>query len=1507
MAALAPSHPSSESGLGEATVAPCCSGQGENLEVSHRLFPTVSINSWNATSLSLYPQDVAGKVRQGAVSTNLGRLCSSAPINCIQETKCNSCEGDFGQGAISRLVKDCKVFYSNDRRGSAGVATLVKTSFLEKHDTEVVKLAPILRGHALAIKFVPKDNSHKPFTVFNIYLSSKDPRTRKRQLKALMLIAPPEYSFWVGDWNFVTLPEDSSATTFKDQPTNFLQKWADFTAHFSLREVRQPLHTYYHICKDASLNTTKRLDRIYTSLSETDLAVSPASATAVFLPHSVITRLGRVDGTGTSSASLAVSDHIAVGLRFEQPKGGGGRPPRIPRWLAEEPLFIERLRAILPDYIDDNDSPFDQHSSFIAAAFEAKRDFYQMAKVRAEVELSRMARFSACVKTLKLLCAETPDEAALEDVITANPFIHELVVRAEEGTEISELRSYANELINQEAATSRDDRSKHRYTPSSAGFNVLKSIKTFLPSDRVRLTGLRKTLDDEIAQEPQAMAEIAKGYWSGVWEKRPKHSSATKRYLRGYKKQIAGDPRKTIRKLNRADRAIRFQEIINNSNNSCAGPDGIPFAVYRAAFECYSFIAAGIFNALAEGATPPNGYNDGLLFLLPKKGFLTPDDTRPLSVTNSYNRLIASMVVADITPTMQAFLEPNQKGFIPGRKGEDHIRDLNERFYGAADPRAGLPNYHVLFVDTKKAFDSIDHDYIITLLLKIGLPSWLVTIVKALLSNVKVNPILGGSSDVWIDIHRGVKQGCPLSPLLFAIAYDPLLCELSRIDGLDTFAFADDMALGSERFAAINRAMGLIDAFREASGLGVNTDKTTLLSAQGRLCDTAALAERSTWPDVLVVNSHVYLGILIGRGITIEDIYAGALRKLEARARAYHSAARCLPHASRVLVFNTFLFTKLSYIMNFYSLPFGEGGLSAVVVLERVAKRLVINFNNAYIYQHLIEPPDRFGPSPPLRDGWITSVATLAAKADPQPFDGVTWVEEIKGAKNSLSMKVHIKASLNDFISWHLRGCIVQGTRRIFLAKDFFKESEAATRLALTKRLLRVAHADDQDAHTAKVLKRRHLPCDLYTVDCLHEHYAILPPKLSKFRKNQFLLTFNALATGTRRMVIHYPDAATRHAQPLPPCPFCFRTGREGQGGDDVAHFYSGRCPVVVEARLRFGSLIGVDISPDALLLLHDHANCCPGAGVGSVGPCEVPVLHQEFDKAACCGLVSRSTPVCKEASCRNFGSDERKFKISSYLAFGPVSPATTTALVSFNSSVWTDRCNFFVTRSELDEEEGFDPAIRLARVAALSYLGATSSTPKGFGKAGTRTAKQTARAHAYAVERVANIPIGDAMAFTDGASRGNPGVAGSGTSLSVKGSELDNINHFVALGEATNNFAELWAIGVALSLLRRLPERGYPYNLHILTDSEYSIGCLEGGFSTKTNFLLVRAIRRLKQRLIADGILGNLSFIWVPGHAGLEGNELADSIANQGADDSAAGATCDTGSAIEAAVFVPD
>jgi hypothetical protein len=60
-----------------------------------------------------------------------------------------------------------------------------------------------------------------------------------------------------------------------------------------------------------------------------------------------------------------------------------------------------------------------------------------------------------------------------------------------------------------------------------------------------------------------------------------------------------------------------------------------------------------------------------------------------------------------------------------------------------------------------------------------------------------------------------------------------------------------------------------------------------------------------------VVKSHVYLGILIGRDIKVEEVFAKALQGFETRASSYLPIVRKLSHAMRILVFNTFLFTKL--------------------------------------------------------------------------------------------------------------------------------------------------------------------------------------------------------------------------------------------------------------------------------------------------------------------------------------------------------------------------------------------------------------------------------------------------------------------------------------------------------------------------------------------------------------------------------------------------------------------
>jgi ribonuclease HI len=119
---------------------------------------------------------------------------------------------------------------------------------------------------------------------------------------------------------------------------------------------------------------------------------------------------------------------------------------------------------------------------------------------------------------------------------------------------------------------------------------------------------------------------------------------------------------------------------------------------------------------------------------------------------------------------------------------------------------------------------------------------------------------------------------------------------------------------------------------------------------------------------------------------------------------------------------------------------------------------------------------------------------------------------------------------------------------------------------------------------------------------------------------------------------------------------------------------------------------------------------------------------------------------------------------------------------------------------------------------------------------------------------------------YTDGASSGNPGPAGIGVLLRY-GEHEKKISRYI--GDATNNIAELEAIRTGLS------EVNNP-NLPVLvyTDSNYAYGLLTQNWKAKKNQALVSEIRRLVSKF------KYLRFIKVKGHAGDEGNEIADKLA---------------------------
>jgi ribonuclease HI len=122
----------------------------------------------------------------------------------------------------------------------------------------------------------------------------------------------------------------------------------------------------------------------------------------------------------------------------------------------------------------------------------------------------------------------------------------------------------------------------------------------------------------------------------------------------------------------------------------------------------------------------------------------------------------------------------------------------------------------------------------------------------------------------------------------------------------------------------------------------------------------------------------------------------------------------------------------------------------------------------------------------------------------------------------------------------------------------------------------------------------------------------------------------------------------------------------------------------------------------------------------------------------------------------------------------------------------------------------------------------------------------------------------GAVIAYCDGACSGNPGPAGLGVVIRSAGKEL-RLAEF--LGKGTNNIAELTAI---LRVFQEAPEGP----LTIYTDSRYAIGLLTKGWKAKKNKELVAELRA------AYDERPDAELVYVPGHAGVALNEVADELA---------------------------
>ncbi len=122
-------------------------------------------------------------------------------------------------------------------------------------------------------------------------------------------------------------------------------------------------------------------------------------------------------------------------------------------------------------------------------------------------------------------------------------------------------------------------------------------------------------------------------------------------------------------------------------------------------------------------------------------------------------------------------IHPDQACAVPGRKITDSLVLIRDAICYARERNIRLI---VLNLDFEKAFDRVSHHYLFQVLEKMGFPGKFLAWVGLLYRDITSRILVNGDLSKAINIRSGVRQGCPLSPLLYVACIEPLAKVLRR-------------------------------------------------------------------------------------------------------------------------------------------------------------------------------------------------------------------------------------------------------------------------------------------------------------------------------------------------------------------------------------------------------------------------------------------------------------------------------------------------------------------------------------------------------------------------------------------------------------------------------------------------------------------------------------------------------------------------------------------------------
>lgn len=373
------------------------------------------------------------------------------------------------------------------------------------------------------------------------------------------------------------------------------------------------------------------------------------------------------------------------------------------------------------------------------------------------------------------------------------------------------------------------------------------------------------------------------------------------------------------------------EALFSINSNSAPGPDGYTAVFFK---DNWVTIENDFTEAIEYFFKQQFMYyhiNATSISLIPKTENPTKmKDFRPISFCNVTYKVITKILANRLKPLLPSLISDNQSAFVKGRTIQSNILLVHElvKNYKKADG----PKCCAIKVDIMKAFDTVNWQYLLSLLRLMHFPYIYIKWVELCITTPTFSVNLNGSLTGNFKSSRGLRQGDPLSPYLFILVMEGLTQMLKHQTSIKNFsfhprcgnenitslAFADDLFIFSKAdLHSVTIIKQTLEEFQKISGLKPNLQKSMVFSSGLNSQKQAELAQ------VLGMQIGTLPIKYLGLPLTMDKLSfvdcCPLLDRLTTRVTSW--ANKNLSYGGRVLLFNSVLTAICRYWTASFFLP----------------------------------------------------------------------------------------------------------------------------------------------------------------------------------------------------------------------------------------------------------------------------------------------------------------------------------------------------------------------------------------------------------------------------------------------------------------------------------------------------------------------------------------------------------------------------------------------------------